>query len=356
MTEKIFYYSKKKQIPRVLIAGVIFLVCLQLLIASLSSGYFGRIGILILVAIAGVLAGLYLIALVPVLLSKPSKVITFSSDGVFTSANQGNDIGLIPWKHITRISKSTIDGKNYVCVYVDNINPFLQKVSKKEHRNVLTNNRIALMIDNGNVAEEMNEILAEAEKYFEKYGTATNPETLEKEIVTSSSTSFGNSKIPVLDTKVFMHYDSGNEKQKNFEDQGWTNQYVFFWDAHETFERKSLPEDFYNYQHRYFILAKALPKQINMGAGKVMPWFGMPGNGDKYFLSSNNQHVPIKKLMDAGYFRYVEKLDKENYVFQDMKNIFASVSEQESVLAIEKEITLKEAIDNPSVMIFLITR
>ena len=353
MTEKSFYFSKKKQIPRVLIAGAIFLVCLQLLIMSLSSGYFGRIGILILVAIAGVLAALYLIASLPALLTKPSKNISFNSEGVYSSGNYGNDVGIVPWNHITRIAKNVIGGKNYICVYVNDIQPYLEKVKNKEKRNVLQNNKIALMIDNSNVAEEVKEILAEAEKFFDEYGSPSTSEAATAEV---KSTPSENLKIPVLSTKVFMHYDSGAEKQKNFEDQGWMNQYVFFWDAHEAFDRKSLPDEFNSYQHRYFILAKELPKLLKMGVGKVMPWFGKPGNGDKYFLSTNNQHMPLKKIIDSGYFLYIDELDKANHVFHDMKNIFASVSEQASEISIEKEISLKEAIENSAVKIFRISK
>ena len=306
MTEKSFYFSKKKHIPKVLIANAIFLACLSVVIFSLSAGSLHRIGILILVGIIGILAALYVIASIPVLFSKAAKEITLNSEGIFSSGNHGKDIGLVPWQHITRIVKNTISGKSYICVYVDDVSPFLINAKNKESRNALKNNQIALMIDNEDVAEPMKEILAACEEFFEEYGNTTSREVPEGEAKTSPAESL---KIPVLGSKVFMHYDSGTAKQKNFEDQGWLNQYVFFWDAHEAFERKSLPAEFENLTHRYFILTKQLPKQISIGAGKVMPWFGMPGNGDKFFLSSNNKHMPIKMLMDTGHFTRIELLD-----------------------------------------------
>ena len=81
---------------------------------------------------------------------------------------------------------------------------------------------------------------------------------------------------------VFSHYFDSNTT-KNQQDPAWQNQAIYFWDEAETFERKSLPDTFLDYEKKLFIINK-IPEYITVAGGKAIPWFGKPGGANKYFF------------------------------------------------------------------------
>ncbi|WP_109300015.1 glycohydrolase toxin TNT-related protein [Aquimarina sp. AU474] len=127
-----------------------------------------------------------------------------------------------------------------------------------------------------------------------------------------------------------MHYfDLKTEIDKN--NPAWQNQGMFFWKADEVFEKKSLPDDFLQYEQKTFLLSE-IPEYIDIAAGKAMPWFGKPGGGDKYFFKYEDSPITIeeaRKLNVITYFNYVTLHennlsilnDRDSYIFQLDKTI-----------------------------------
>jgi hypothetical protein len=135
-----------------------------------------------------------------------------------------------------------------------------------------------------------------------------------------------NESILTFDTgDSFMHYfDSNTEIDKN--NPAWQNQGLFFWKDKESFEKKSLPDDFLKFERKTFLLNK-IPDYIEIAAGKAMPWFGKPGGGDKYFFKYEDNPITIEeaeKLNVISYFDYTDineqnlsiLKDRDNYIFQ----------------------------------------
>ncbi len=123
--------------------------------------------------------------------------------------------------------------------------------------------------------------------------------------------------------ELFMHYmtDKLVEEPNN---PAWQNQALYFWTKEEPFEKKSLPAEFKNYPTHFFIFNQ-VPSDLKLSAGEVMPWFGMPGKGTKYFVSSQGSPVPIKQLMEKGVLKKVDLVTLTNNnssVLQDKQNHF----------------------------------
>lgn len=112
------------------------------------------------------------------------------------------------------------------------------------------------------------------------------------------------STLQFMTHDLYMHYytDDIVEDASNPE---WQNLALFFWKNNEAFEKKSLPPKFDGLEKKAFILNK-LPESVTVSAGKVIPWFGMPGGGTKYFFSRNSKEIKIKELADDGSLSYVE--------------------------------------------------
>ena len=115
------------------------------------------------------------------------------------------------------------------------------------------------------------------------------------------------STIPIVITQLYMHYWSDGLVCEDPQDQAWKNQAVFFWKAEEPFPKKSLPPDFEKFGVRYFIF-KENKHEISVKAGQVVPWFGMPGLGTKYFCEMDSQQIPIPELSQLGVIDYVESV------------------------------------------------
>jgi hypothetical protein len=138
------------------------------------------------------------------------------------------------------------------------------------------------------------------------------------------------STLQLMTHDLYMHYWSDNTITEAT-DPEWKNQAIFFWQYTEPFEKQSLPPNFKEFQKKLFIVNE-LPESVSVLAGKVIPWFGMPGGGTKYSFSKNDQPVEIKDLIGDKALSYVEIIqltdstsdllsDTENHYFLINSNI-----------------------------------
>lgn len=116
-----------------------------------------------------------------------------------------------------------------------------------------------------------------------------------------------NATLKTLTHPLFMHYYDEN-LVADPANPAWQNQGIFFWSAKESFERKSLPEEFKKLEERHFIV-NDVPEEISFLQGTVMPWFGMPGGGTKYYFSESQNEIPIQNLIQSNALTYVELIE-----------------------------------------------
>jgi hypothetical protein len=125
--------------------------------------------------------------------------------------------------------------------------------------------------------------------------------------------------------QLYMHYWTDNLVCTDRNDQEWQNKLMFFWKAEEPFPKKSLPPEFETFKNKYFLFTGDTSK-FSLQVGQAMPWFGMPGLGEKHFCEMNGQKITIPELNKLGLVEYVEQVeltndnlnilaDKENYFF-----------------------------------------
>ncbi|MBO9202077.1 MULTISPECIES: glycohydrolase toxin TNT-related protein [Niastella] len=113
------------------------------------------------------------------------------------------------------------------------------------------------------------------------------------------------STIPLMATQLYMHYWTDNLVCEDPNDQEWQNKVLFFWKAEEPFPKKSLPPVFETFASRNFVFVGDT-SNISLQVGQAMPWFGMPGLGDKYACVVNGQKITIPELYKLGVVEYVE--------------------------------------------------
>ena len=116
------------------------------------------------------------------------------------------------------------------------------------------------------------------------------------------------STIQLMPTQLYMHYWTENLVCDDPNDQAWQNKVMFFWKAEEPFPKKSLPPEFEKFQVKNFVFAGDNSK-ISLQVGKAMPWFGMPGQGDKHVCEMDGQKVTIPELNKLGVVDYVELIE-----------------------------------------------
>ena len=119
----------------------------------------------------------------------------------------------------------------------------------------------------------------------------------------------------------FMHYYD-EKTQKGDNTPAKQNLTDFFWTENESFEKKSLPDYFQDFEKRTFIINN-LPEEISIAQGKAIPWFGKPGGGDKYFFRFNDDTITIseiQKLNLISYFEYLELNEKNISILKDRNN------------------------------------
>ena len=138
-------------------------------------------------------------------------------------------------------------------------------------------------------------------------------------------TQLNQSTLLLSTNQLFMHYWSDDLICEDPNDQNWQNQVLFFWTAEEPFPRKSLPPEFATYKTRHFLFTGDT-SNVSLKAGEAMPWFDMPGLGEKHFCEMNGQKITVPELNKLGIVDYVEKIelrednleiltDREHYYF-----------------------------------------
>ncbi|ANO48525.1 hypothetical protein B0A78_09140 [Flavobacterium columnare NBRC 100251 = ATCC 23463] len=125
--------------------------------------------------------------------------------------------------------------------------------------------------------------------------------------------------------QLYMHYWTDHLVCKNPNDPEWQNKVMFFWKAEEPFPKKSLPPIFETFKTKHFLFVGDTSK-ISLQIGQAIPWFGMPGLGQKHSCEMNGQKITIPELNKIGLVEYIEPVelkddnldilsDKDNYFF-----------------------------------------
>lgn len=132
------------------------------------------------------------------------------------------------------------------------------------------------------------------------------------------------STLRVMTAQLYMHYWTDGLVCTDPNDPKWLNQAVFFWKAEEPFPKKSLPPAFETFETRYFVFTGELP-DLKLSVGQAMPWFGMPGLGEKHVCELHGQMIAIPELSRLKVVQYVTPatLQDDNLdILQDTENYF----------------------------------
>jgi hypothetical protein len=116
------------------------------------------------------------------------------------------------------------------------------------------------------------------------------------------------STIQLMATQLYMHYWTDNLVCEDPNNQEWQNKVVFFWKAEEPFPKKSLPPVFETFKVKYFVFTGDT-SNISVYMEQVIPWFGMPGLGEKHACQINGQKTTIPALNKLGVVEYVEPVE-----------------------------------------------
>jgi hypothetical protein len=116
------------------------------------------------------------------------------------------------------------------------------------------------------------------------------------------------STLQLMPTQLYMHYWIDNLVCEDPNDQEWQNKVMFFWKAEEPFPRKSLPPNFETFKVKNFVF-NGDSSNIYLQVGQAMPWFGMPGLGEKHVCEINGQKVTIPELNKLAIVQYVELVE-----------------------------------------------
>lgn len=116
------------------------------------------------------------------------------------------------------------------------------------------------------------------------------------------------STIQLMATPLYMHYWTDNLVCEDPSDQEWQNKVVFFWKAEEPFPKKSLPPIFETFKIKNFVFVGDT-SNISLQVGQAMPWFGMPGLGEKHVCEINGQKITVPELNKLGVVEYVEPVE-----------------------------------------------
>jgi len=108
--------------------------------------------------------------------------------------------------------------------------------------------------------------------------------------------------------QLYMHYWTDNLVCTDRNDPEWQNKVMFFWKAEEPFPKKSLPPEFETFKTKHFLFGGDT-SNISLQVGQAMPWFGMPGLGEKHVCEMNGQKVTIPELNELGLVEYIEQVE-----------------------------------------------
>ncbi len=123
--------------------------------------------------------------------------------------------------------------------------------------------------------------------------------------------SVGKSTVLLRASQLYMHYWMDNLVCNDPNDQEWQNKVMFFWKAEEPFPKKSLPPIFETFKIKNFLFVGDI-SNIALEVGQAMPWFGMPGLGEKHSCEINGQKITIPELNKLGFVEYVEPVELTN--------------------------------------------
>lgn len=108
--------------------------------------------------------------------------------------------------------------------------------------------------------------------------------------------------------QLYMHYWTENLICTDRNDPEWQNKVMFFWKAEEPFPKKSLPPEFETFKTKHFLFGGDT-SNISLQVGQAMPWFGMPGLGEKHVCEKDGQKITIPELNELGLVEYIEQVE-----------------------------------------------
>jgi len=108
--------------------------------------------------------------------------------------------------------------------------------------------------------------------------------------------------------QLYMHYQTEYLESVDRTDQEWQNRVMFFWEAEEPFEKKSLPAHFETFVKMYFLFCGDTSK-INLKVAQAVPRFDMPGLGNKYVCEISGEEITIPELSKLGLVEYIEMVE-----------------------------------------------
>jgi hypothetical protein len=130
--------------------------------------------------------------------------------------------------------------------------------------------------------------------------------------------------LTFMPRELYMHYWDENAVKDN-QDPAWQNQGIYFWKENEPFEKKSLPPHFQDLEKKLFVF-DTVPDYISLVSTLAMPWFGMPGHGEKFVLRYDDNPITLEEALKLGAIKYVDIItlnfenlsvlnDRDNYQF-----------------------------------------
>jgi hypothetical protein len=130
--------------------------------------------------------------------------------------------------------------------------------------------------------------------------------------------------------QLYMHYWTDNLFCTDRNDPEWQNKVMFFWKAEEPFPRKSLPPEFQTFKIKHFLFSGDTSK-IVLQVAQAMPWFGMPGLGEKHVCEVNREKVTIPELNTLGLVEYIDPVELTNNnldILTNRDNYFLLIDER----------------------------
>ena len=127
------------------------------------------------------------------------------------------------------------------------------------------------------------------------------------------------STILLRASQLYMHYYTDNLVCTDKNDPEWLNKVMFFWKAEEPFPKKSLPPVFETFKIKNFLFVGDVPN-VTLQVAQAMPWFGMPGLGDKCVCELNGEQITIPELNKLGVVDYVEPIALTNFNLEVLFN------------------------------------
>ena len=119
------------------------------------------------------------------------------------------------------------------------------------------------------------------------------------------------STILLRASQLYMHYWTENLVCTDLNDQEWLNKVMFFWKAEEPFPKKSLPPVFETFEIKNFLFVGDT-SNISLQTAQAIPWFGMPGLGEKCVCEINGNKITIPELYKLRMVEYVEPVELTN--------------------------------------------